>query len=193
MQEGSRVSISIKHELETHRCVLRSPSIEDVERLLSAFTADEFPRHVPLGQINTPDQVRNWIDASISRWQTGFGYTWTAVRKSDAVVVGQVTLTKRDEKRTWGLAYWVHPSCWGSGYATESAQRVVDFAFQELGAKRIWAAAAVWNNASFRVLSKLGMTHLKDTEEGYRIQDRPIPTKEFELTRSAWIERQAMR
>jgi RimJ/RimL family protein N-acetyltransferase len=193
MQEEDNSPIPIEHVLETTRCVLRSPSLDDMERLLSAFTAPDFPSHVPLGQINTPDRVRNWIDGSLSRWKTGLGCTWTTVRKSDAVVVGQVTLTKRDEERTWGLAYWVHPACWGSGYATESAQRVVDFAFQELSANRIWAAAAVWNDASLKVLQKLGMAYLKDTQEGYSLDDRTIPTKEFELARSVWIERQAMR
>jgi RimJ/RimL family protein N-acetyltransferase len=193
MQEENYSSIPIEHVLETTRCVLRSPSLDDIERLLSAFTAPDFPSHVPLGQIKTPDQVRNWIDGALSRWQAGLGYTWTAAQRSDFVVVGQVTLSRRDEERTWGLAYWVHPDCWGAGYATETAQRVVNFAFHELSAHRIWAAAAVWNDASLKVLQKIGMAYLKNTQEGYRLDERPIPTKEYELTRSEWIAQQAMR
>jgi ribosomal-protein-alanine N-acetyltransferase len=193
MKEESYSPIPSQLVLETARCILRSPSMDAVERLLSAFVDPDFPRHVPLGQIKTAAQVRNWIDGARSRWQEGLGYTWTAIRKSDTVVVGQVTLSKRDEENTWGLAYWVHPDCWGEGYATETAQCVVDFAFRELRATRIWAAAAVWNDASIRVLQKVGMTYLGDKQEGYRIQDRSIPTKEFEFARSAWHEQQAKR
>lgn len=175
---------SMDPTLETTRCILRYPLTDDSLRLLSAFTSDDFPKYVPLGQIDSIEQVDDWIKGAQARWAKGQGYTWTVERKSDSIVVGQVTLVQLGIGSTWSLAFWTHPDCWGQGYATEIASCAIDYAFRELSASRVWAATAKWNEASLRVLQKLGMKYLRDNNEGYRIDDEPIPTKEFVLEAS---------
>jgi RimJ/RimL family protein N-acetyltransferase len=100
--------------------------------------------------------------------------------------MGQVTLANIPDSGAWALAFWTHPECWGEGYATEAAGRVIDFAFRDLGANRIWAGAATWNKGSLRVLEKLGMVYLSYNPEGYAINGEHIPTHEFEITQSMW-------
>lgn len=175
------MKLSTDHQLETSRCILRYPCLDDSARLLSAFVSDDFPMYVPLGQIENLEQVIEWIEGIHERWQENQGYTWTAERKRDGLLVGQVSLVQFREAGTWSLAFWTHPDCWGQGYATEIASCAVDYAFRELSASRVWAAAAKWNEASLRVLQKLGMKCLGENNEGYRIDDEPIPTKEFAL------------
>jgi [ribosomal protein S5]-alanine N-acetyltransferase len=58
---------------------------------------------------------------------------------------------------------------WGHGYATESAQASIDFAFDEVGLDRIVAVALETNIASRRVLEKcglreIGLTHVHGLE-----------------------------
>lgn len=175
------MKLSMDHHLETSRCILRYPQPSDSPRLLSAFTSDDFPKYVPLGQIDKMEQVNDWIESAQARWVKGHSYTWTAERKRDGLLVGQVSLVQLKEAGTWSLAFWTHPDCWGQGYATEIASSAVDYAFRELSASRVWAAAAKWNIASLRVLQKLGMKYLGENNEGYRIDDMPIPTKEYAL------------
>lgn len=175
------MKLSVDHHLETSRCILRYPLLSDSPRLLSAFESDDFPKYVPLGQIDKLEQVDDWIEGAQARWAEGQGYTWTAERKCDCTVVGQVSLVQLGKGSTWSLAFWTHPDCWGQGYATEIASCAVDYAFRELSASRVWAAAAKWNQASLRVLQKLGMKYLGENNEGYRNDDEPIPTKEFAL------------
>ena len=45
------------------------------------------------------------------------------------------------------------------GYGTEAAAALIDYGFQNLSLHRIWAQAAPENEASLRVLEKLGMTY----------------------------------
>lgn len=175
------MKLSTDHQLETSRCILCYPCLDDGARLLSAFVSEDFPQYVPLGQIENLDQVIDWIEGSHRRWNIGQGYTWTAKRKWDCLVVGQVSLVRLKEASTWSLAFWTHPDCWGKGYATEIASCVVECAFRELSAARVWAATAKWNKGSLRVLKKLGMKYLGENKEGYRIDDEPIPIKEFVL------------
>jgi RimJ/RimL family protein N-acetyltransferase len=162
--------------LETSRCLLRHPESSDVSRALNAFTSQSFPREVPL-------------EGAQARWAEGSAYTWTVVRNCDRVLVGQVSLSRMPDPGRWALAFWTHPECWGEGYATEVAQRIIAFAFGELGATAVWAGAARCNRASSHVLKRLGMVHVSDNPRGYVIQGRPIPTKEFEITREMWQRR----
>jgi ribosomal-protein-alanine N-acetyltransferase len=172
--------------LETSRCLLRRPESSDVSRALSAFTSQSFPREVPLGQLSSPQEVLKWIEGAQARWAEGSAYTWTIMRNSDRMLVGQVSLSRTPDPGRWALAFWTHPECWGEGYATEAAERIVAFAFGELGATVVWAGAARWNRASRHILKRLGMVHVSDNPRGYVIRGKPIPTKEYEISRNMW-------
>lgn len=56
------------------------------------------------------------------------------------------------------LGYWVGKSHWGQGLATEAAEEVVRYGFEQLHLERIQARFMVRNRASGRVLAKLGFT-----------------------------------
>ena len=57
---------------------------------------------------------------------------------------------------------------WGRGYATEAAQAILQFGFQELGLHRIWANTLAVNKGSANVLAKLGMRQeAKELEKDY--------------------------
>lgn len=55
------------------------------------------------------------------------------------------------------LGYEIAPATWGRGYATEAAEAMMRFGFEELGLHRIWSHTVAENNASQRVMEKLGM------------------------------------
>ncbi|WP_436931315.1 GNAT family N-acetyltransferase [Halosimplex halobium] len=74
--------------------------------------------------------------------------------------VGDVSLAPIDDRRGWAnLGYWVHPDRQGEGYATEAARLVVDHGFAELRLHRISATVHAGNEASKRVVEKLGFVH----------------------------------
>jgi RimJ/RimL family protein N-acetyltransferase len=54
------------------------------------------------------------------------------------------------------LGWWIVPSYQGQGYATEAVDELIRIAF-ELGIRRIEAACFAENEASWRVMEKLGM------------------------------------
>jgi ribosomal-protein-alanine N-acetyltransferase len=186
MAEHPEAQVPQALRLETRRCVLRYPVLDDAPRLLSAFRSPTFPQYVPLGRLTSAEQVMQWIEGSQTRWAQGQGYTWAIEQASDGKLVGQVSLTRMPEAGAWALAYWTHPDCWGEGYATEAARQAAAFAFQQLGATRIWAGVTPWNHGSRRVLEKLGMIYLADNPEGYRLDGEPVPTQEYEITAAAW-------
>jgi RimJ/RimL family protein N-acetyltransferase len=54
------------------------------------------------------------------------------------------------------LGYWLTPSAWGRGYATEAGRAVLHIARHALGLKQVRARHFIDNPASARVLGKLG-------------------------------------
>lgn len=59
------------------------------------------------------------------------------------------------------LGYWLTPSAWGRGYATEAARVVIEMARHALPVRRIEASHHLDNAASHRVLVKLGFRELR--------------------------------
>ena len=64
-----------------------------------------------------------------------------------------------------GLFWAIDPDQQRHGYATEAAQALIDFAFQQLRVKRLIATTEYDNAASLGVMRKLGM----------RIEQNPFP------------------
>jgi RimJ/RimL family protein N-acetyltransferase len=76
-----------------------------------------------------------------------------------AAVIGGIGLHPRGDRPGEGtheLGYWLTPSAWGRGYATEAGRAVLDMGRHALGLQRISACHALDNPGSGKVLRKLG-------------------------------------
>lgn len=61
---------------------------------------------------------------------------------------------------------------WGKGYATETAEALLDFGFDELELHRIYAKCDIKNEQSKNVLEKIGMEQEGILREHKRIDGR---------------------
>jgi RimJ/RimL family protein N-acetyltransferase len=79
-------------------------------------------------------------------------------RKRDGVLIGEVSLIWRSlADQQAEIGYIFHPDAQGSGYATEAAGALLDFAFGTVGLHRVYARCDARNAASARVMQRLGM------------------------------------
>lgn len=84
------------------------------------------------------------------------------------------------------LAYWITPSEWGNGYATSASELLLAHAFDELGLHRIEASTFSTNDASKRVLEKLGFTEEGDARQVARVEGEWIDKTRFSLLETDW-------
>ena len=54
------------------------------------------------------------------------------------------------------VGYFFAPDAWGNGYATDATRTVVEYAFGERRLQKVYARAFAFNDASQRVLEKVG-------------------------------------
>ena len=125
-------------------------------------------------EADAPPLVARLNDFEVSKWlsEVPYPYTradadeWIQICKTDMLklnfsilldgdLIGGVGLTtQRDEPHE--LGYWLSRDYWGFGFATEAATALVDYGITERKLATIIATYFVGNDASAKVLSKLG-------------------------------------
>lgn len=143
--------------LETERLTLSEMCADDASFVLALLNDPGFLRHIGDRQVRTLDDARDYIaNKVIGSYDTyGFGmYLMTSQR--DGAQVGMCGLVKRDALDDVDVGYALLPAFRGSGYALEAAAAVLEYAGAELGIERIVAITSADNDASARLLRRLG-------------------------------------
>lgn len=104
------------------------------------------------------DESREFITSRNAAAQGDEHYSFAVFSKDDpGRLLGGVGLNFINRVHQFGnLGYWVRTSAAGRGIASQAAQRVAQFGFEQLGLQRIEILAAVPNIASQRVAEKVG-------------------------------------
>jgi RimJ/RimL family protein N-acetyltransferase len=137
---------------------LRRLEIGDAEFIIGLLNDPSFLRFIGDKGVRTLDDAREYISngpiASYERF--GFGMYLTE-RKDDAVPIGICGLLKREALKDVDVGFAFLPQFWSKGYAFESASAVMAYGRNVLGLTRIVAITSPDNEASLRLLGKLGM------------------------------------
>lgn len=91
---------------------------------------------------------------------------WIIRQASDNEFMGSVSLDLHHDGVNTEVSYQLLPKWWGRGYATEVVQRIVKYAFEDLGLAKVVAETQIANKASCRLLEKSGM-QLEQTVERF--------------------------
>lgn len=170
-------------KLESARCVLRRPLLSDAQAILATIKSPGFPRDLPLAQLQSLEAIERSLRHRQEGWAKGSRFDFCVERRGEDELLGIVQVVVEPEPHTWALGFWLRPTDWGRGYATECSRAVIDFAFAELGATDIRAGTALSNHASQAVLAKLGFVFKQDDPDGYRFEHKPVATREYLLRR----------
>lgn len=145
-------------ELRTTRLALRPVSLDDadeIETLVSerdvAATTASIPHPYPKGG------AAEYIRHDLSKFQRGASVQFIARTLESGTLIGAVGLAIDTQHQRAEIGYWIGKPFWNSGFCTEAAEAVLDYAFRELGLNRVFAHHMTINPASGRILSKLGM------------------------------------
>jgi ribosomal-protein-alanine N-acetyltransferase len=126
------------------------------------------------------------VDAVVARSEADFrrsSYGLWAVRLADeSQLAGVCGVRNLKDSGDVEIVYSLAPQLWGRGLATEAAEAVLRYLFEELGLERVFGGADEPNRASARVLAKLGMRY-----HGIIEQDGD-PVTFYLVTRAEFLE-----
>ncbi|OJH41889.1 GNAT family N-acetyltransferase [Cystobacter ferrugineus] len=113
--------------------------------------------------------------------ERGFGLFSLFLVEQPETFIGFTGLGRIDDGEEVELWYGLAPEHWGRGLATEAAEAMLRFGFEQLGMEELWAGADLDNAASFRVMERLGMTRVGERLVG----PRHVRALYYRLTRGA--------
>ena len=131
---------------------------EDLPALFELFTDTAVAQHTDTGPFTSIDDAREvmeWIDSIFVHRR---GIRWAIALRSDAKAM--IGTCGYNEWRRWNhsaeIGYDLMRRFWGAGVMTEALRSMIRFGFERMRLNRIEADVTVGNDASARVLEKLG-------------------------------------
>jgi [ribosomal protein S5]-alanine N-acetyltransferase len=159
--------------LATPRLVLRETDLDDA-RAIQEYAGDiEVVRHLDWGPSTLEDTEQFLATASAAREASPrAAYHLAIVLKASDRLIGGCRIEIRSPVHASGdLGYVLARHAWGRGYATEATRALLEFGFERLRLHRIWATCDVENDASARVLEKVGMRREGQLRQNVRRRD----------------------
>jgi [ribosomal protein S5]-alanine N-acetyltransferase len=143
--------------IETPRLRLHRLTTDDAEFILELLNEPSFLRHIGDKGVRTREDACRYILAGpvASYDRLGFGL-YRVERRDGGQPIGICGLLKRESLEDVDLGFAFLPRFWSQGFAFESAAAVLAHGRQTWGLKRVLAITAPDNEASIRLLAKLG-------------------------------------
>jgi RimJ/RimL family protein N-acetyltransferase len=169
------------------RLSLRTPEEKDMDSIVSLWTSPDVTQYI--GGLRDPQVVlehfqeyaRNpqaFIDKEREWW-------WSVVELSSGKFIGLNSLIEKDvdDQMENDLGYFLLPSFWGQGYATEASKCVLEYAFREPGFDSLIAIIDPGNSASLSVARKLGMAFDREA-----LRSDGVIRHVYRIRRTDWIQ-----
>jgi [ribosomal protein S5]-alanine N-acetyltransferase len=148
--------------LETERLLLRRLTTDDAGFMFELLNDPSFIRNIGDRNIQTIDDACAYIvNGPVKSYEkNGFGL-YLAVLKETNESIGICGLIRRENLEDVDIGYALLPRFWSRGYAVEAAQATKVYAKDVVDLKRIVAIVDPTNEASIRVLEKIGLRYEK--------------------------------
>lgn len=182
-----RDSGKVAEPIQTERLVLEPWDERWLDDWIGLCQDPEVMRYIGPGMTWEPETARAVFRRALDHWhEHGFGWrapidkatgTWLGLAGLNYLSTGSDDVAEDVE-----IGWWLIPSAWGKGLATEAASAVRDEAFARLKLDRIVGRYQPANVASGRIMERLGMTHEQDTTGKYG-----EPLRIYSLTRADWL------
>ena len=180
--------------LEAPRLRLRPLTAADTETLLTYRGDPEVCRYLPFPPMDRAEIARRletqWfrtvLDADDEHVTLG------AELRETGELVGDVILFLKSREHGVGEIGWVFsPAVAGQGYATEAASAMLDWAFGEVGLRRVIARLDERNTTSARLCERLGMRLEARLIENEVFKGELSTELDYAILSREWAERRA--
>ncbi|MGY6501006.1 MAG: GNAT family N-acetyltransferase [Acidimicrobiales bacterium] len=175
--------------IRTERLVLRRPQLGDTDTFHERRNLAEVARFQDWELPYTRDQAERSVAAAVALDGPVDGEGWAiTVVDADAPerIVGDLYVELKWGGRTGYVGYTFHPDHWGRGYATEAAQALVRYLFEDVGVTRVEATLHPDNPPSARVLEACGLTVEGLTRQSFWVGDECSDDMLYGTTRAEW-------
>ncbi len=181
----------LPYTITTPRCHLRAAAISDLPALEHALALPQFPRKLPLSEMQRTGRLNAWLARFSALPDNGIPLVWAICLQGASECIGQVVLIERPGFDDYVLSFWLSPAHWGSGLATEAVAAVLEDGFMQRHIPSVWAGAATWNDASANLMLALGFQRVAYAGDGYVVDGEMQAIQAFACSKADWLARAA--
>jgi RimJ/RimL family protein N-acetyltransferase len=140
---------------ESPRIRLEPPGPRHLPTFVRWFADPDVTRYLFRRFPPSLEQETRWLEATA---RSRRDIVWAVTLKETGAAIGVIGLHRIgwQPRHAWIEISLGERSVWGQGYATEAVAACGAFAFQELGLQKLLASVYSGNDASIRILEKLG-------------------------------------
>ncbi|MFZ1677029.1 MAG: GNAT family N-acetyltransferase [Saprospiraceae bacterium] len=147
----------MEYILETERLMMRHFNISDAAFIVELLNSKGWLEYIGDRNVHTIEQAEAYLLNGPMKSYTENGYGLSLVSlKEGGIPIGACGLLKRDYLDTADLGFAFLPEYIDQGFGYESASAVLAYARQELNISPVVAFTVPHNDASIKLLEKLG-------------------------------------
>lgn len=171
---------------ETDRLRFATWAMEDVEEFRQLATDPLVVRYVSAGgEPWSNERVTEFVTRQMENWEKKGICLWKILPKDGDSLIGICGLQHLPEGPDVEIGWWLAPSHWGRGFATEAAHQALAYGFDVCNFERIVAIAQAANLDSLRVMDRLGMRFEREAvHKGMHVVLYAISRELFSTSRS---------
>ena len=143
--------------LETERLSLRQFTVDDAQFILTLLNEPSFLRYIGDKQVRNLEDAEAYIlNGPVASYErNGFGL-YAVELKESYTRMGMCGFLKREELPDPDIGFAFLPEFWNKGFGFEAAGAVLQDARERLRLQRILAITSLDNEASIKLLQRLG-------------------------------------
>ena len=171
----------MKKILETERLVLREMTDDDFADLKKIICDPINMKYYPF--VGDDAYVTKWVNWCKDSYQKyGFGL-WALIYKKTGEMIGDTGVSMQFIDGEWKpeIGYHIRRDYHNQGIASEAAQAVKDYFFNNFDYDEVYSYMSKDNIASYRVAEKNGMTFLHTY-----VDKNGMECRVYHITRSEW-------
>ncbi|OWA10251.1 GNAT family N-acetyltransferase [Streptomyces sp. CS159] len=173
--------------LRTDRLRLRPFTDADTDALFTLHSSTTVMRYWDSPPWTEPARAGRFLARCREMADDGTGVRVAVSRTGDGAFVGWCGLSEwTPVHRSASLGYCLDEAMWGHGYATEAARALLRWAFDTLDLNRVQAEADTRNDASARVLEKVGFVREGTLREDCVVNGEVSDSWVYGLLRRDW-------
>ncbi|MBR2564235.1 MAG: GNAT family N-acetyltransferase [Paenibacillus sp.] len=144
-------------QLHTDRFILRAATDRDSRDLLALYSDATVVEYIPFTPFESEQDALDEMSWYKKIFKEQTGLRWMIEDKESHRVIGTCGYLGYEEQHHRAeIGYDLLSSCWGKGVMTEVARAVLEFGFNQMQLNKIEAKVDPSNEASIRLLHKLG-------------------------------------
>ncbi len=150
-------------QLETERCFLHILTSNYAPDFYNLNLDPDVLKYTGDKPFENLESAKKFLDEYDQYEKYGVGRL-AVINKTNLKFIGWCGLKYSDDKDEYDIGFRFYKEFWNMGYASETAQKCIEFGFKDLKIQSIVGRAMEDNIASIKVLEKIGMTFKKQND-----------------------------